>query len=306
MRKDLPAANPECRTASPCGIAFFFDIFRLRKMTRPLMPELQPVLQVSGQEDVQRIFLLFDEFNMYKEVLYRSIQQHLGGGQIADLYFHHFQPQVFEQLLRSANGRYSRYVVMPVLYDGLERALSRLPARKVLILDQGWASVGQQYPSVCQDFESDMYEALRSVSGRLARYRRLVLVYDHPQPAPVETINQDLKAGFMRFVCEHKIAWALTGDLQRSGIGAGDACVVFNDTDLVTLVKDCRRLGLEPGRDVGILSRNDTPLKEIIGNGITAMSTDFGAMGRSVAELLHSGLREHRKNPSSVILRHSL
>jgi len=40
------------------------------------------------------------------------------------------------------------------------------------------------------------------------------------------------------------------------------------------------------GRDVGVISYNETPMKKIILDGITTISTDFEMMGRRVAEVI--------------------
>ena len=37
---------------------------------------------------------------------------------------------------------------------------------------------------------------------------------------------------------------------------------------------------LKIGADFGIISYNETPLKKVVENGITAISTDFDAMGK--------------------------
>jgi len=64
-----------------------------------------------------------------------------------------------------------------------------------------------------------------------------------------------------------------------------DAYVVIEETDLVTLIKNCRQKNLQPGQQIGIISYNDTPLEEILLDGITVISTDHAKMGESAAGL---------------------
>jgi DNA-binding LacI/PurR family transcriptional regulator len=40
------------------------------------------------------------------------------------------------------------------------------------------------------------------------------------------------------------------------------------------------------GKDIGIISYNESPINEIILNGLTSVSTDFCQMGESVAEMI--------------------
>ena len=58
------------------------------------------------------------------------------------------------------------------------------------------------------------------------------------------------------------------------------------EADLVTLIKKVKDLGLKVGDQVGIISYNESPIKEILLDGITTMSTDFAAMGRRAAEMI--------------------
>jgi DNA-binding LacI/PurR family transcriptional regulator len=57
---------------------------------------------------------------------------------------------------------------------------------------------------------------------------------------------------------------------------------------------------------MGILSFNETTLKEVLADGITVMSTDFETMGRTAAALLLDGKKLKVKNPFTVIRRNSL
>ena len=43
---------------------------------------------------------------------------------------------------------------------------------------------------------------------------------------------------------------------------------------------------MEIGSDIGILSFNDTPLKEVLCGGIATLTTDFHEMGRTMASLI--------------------
>ena len=43
----------------------------------------------------QKIFLLFDELNIFKEDLYNSFLKNIGKDAQVDIYFHHFNPEVF-------------------------------------------------------------------------------------------------------------------------------------------------------------------------------------------------------------------
>jgi len=60
------------------------------------------------------------------------------------------------------------------------------------------------------------------------------------------------------------------------------------------------------GRQVGIISYNETPIKKIILNGITTISTDFQQMGVMAADLIRNNSKEHLHVPFKLTLRESL
>jgi DNA-binding LacI/PurR family transcriptional regulator len=80
-----------------------------------------------------------------------------------------------------------------------------------------------------------------------------------------------------------------------------------DDNELVVIAEHCRDAGYELGKDIGVISYNETPMKRIIGNGITVISTDFAMMGVHAADFIlnpSAGARE--VVPTSLIMRKSL
>jgi DNA-binding LacI/PurR family transcriptional regulator len=78
------------------------------------------------------------------------------------------------------------------------------------------------------------------------------------------------------------------------------------EDDLVVLIERIISLKLEVGKDVGVISYNDTPLKRIILNGITTISTDLNYMGKAAAELILNNSQEQIEVPFYLTLRDSL
>ena len=60
------------------------------------------------------------------------------------------------------------------------------------------------------------------------------------------------------------------------------------------------------GKEVGVVSYNETPLKKIILNGITTISTDFQMMGEKAAQMILEPSTEHVAIPFYLTLRASL
>jgi DNA-binding LacI/PurR family transcriptional regulator len=85
---------------------------------------------------------------------------------------------------------------------------------------------------------------------------------------------------------------------------AKDAYIVIEENDLVNLVKQVREQNYELGKEIGIISYNDTPLKELL--GITVVSTDFRLMGETAAYMIKKNKKESVKNVFKFINRGSV
>ena len=82
--------------------------------------------------------------------------------------------------------------------------------------------------------------------------------------------------------------------------------ITLREDDLVGLIKKFKQTSYSLGKDVGIISYNDTLLKEVLLDGITVISTDFRKLGEQAARMVLQRHHEQFVNPFYVILRNSL
>jgi DNA-binding transcriptional regulator YhcF (GntR family) len=248
-----------------------------------------------------RIFLLFDELNAYKKVLYESFKTAMEKYGTVDIFFHHYNPRVFETLIHENRGKYTHYVVMPIPVKSTYPLLDALPANQLYILDREGLTLGQKFPSVYQDFRNDVYSILASIKECIKKYKKLILVFPHASYHPKE-----LQKGFVDFCNNEKITFDIITKTDGRKICKQEAYLVIEDNDLVNLIQEVKRNKLKLGKDIGIISYNDTPLKTVVDNGITTISTDFAAMGNTMADIIINRRNIHTPNPSQLIKRNSL
>lgn len=247
-----------------------------------------------------KIFLLFDKLTSYKEDLYDAFKEELKRKGTFEIFFHNFNTKAFDTLIRDSIGNYTAYVVMPIPTKTIAGTLEQIPRDKLYILDRGRKMYGQNYPSVCQSFRKDVYNALVSGLKLLVKYDKLILMFSEDGHAPT-----DIKRGFVQFCNEYNFGYKVATKVDRE-VKKGEAYIVLDDKKLVALVKQAQDHGYRLGKDIGIISYNDTPLKSVVSNGITVISTDFKAMGRNIASLILNKKKDHIENPSSLIIRGSL
>jgi DNA-binding transcriptional regulator YhcF (GntR family) len=247
----------------------------------------------------QKIFVLFDELNAFKEDLYTSFLNSLDTRSKVDIYFHHFNYQVFKDLIQQSSGNYTSYVIMPATFDESFAVVNKLPKDKVYILDREKSDL-KDYPVIYQDFEQDVYDALTGGEDLLQKYSKLIMIF----PGGKEPEGRMI--GFQRFCKEKGISSEIIRNLENKVVNTGEAYFVPSDRNLVGLVKMAAEKNLVLGRDLGIVSFNDTTLKEVVGGGITTISTDFVQMGKLLARMIQERNSGRIRNRSSLIRRNSL
>ena len=247
----------------------------------------------------QKIFVLFDELNAFKEDLYTSLLNSLESKASVDIYFHHFNYQVFKNLILESVGKYTAYVIMPATFDDTVNIVEKLPKDKVYILDRKKDDL-KDYPVVYQDFDKDVYDALIDGEDLLEKYTKLIMIF----PGGKEPEGRML--GFQRFCAEKGVEFEIIRNLINKEIKKGEAYFVPSDRNLVRLVKMAAEKDLQLGVDVGIVSFNDTVLKEVVAGGITTISTDFQQMGQKLAQMIQERSNDKIRNQSSLIRRNSL
>ncbi|MES2731866.1 MAG: GntR family transcriptional regulator [Bacteroidota bacterium] len=254
-----------------------------------------------------RVLLLFNKLSAYKKTIYHTFVNTLGDRCVVDLHIHHSNPKVFESLIVNNLGNYHYYAIMPHFYDSLDlvaRTINKIPKDKLLLLDKDFKRLEGEYAAVYQDFEIDIHQALHSGMDLLRKYSKLILVdpYSASNPYPREIV-----AGFNNFCKEACFDYAIIPEINNNTeLRSKEAYIVIEESDLVNLVKKCRTNGMKLGHDIGLLSYNDTPLKEILADGITVISTDHEKMGETAAHMIMDKEKTKLKNPFTLIRRNSL
>ncbi|RRA99970.1 GntR family transcriptional regulator [Larkinella rosea] len=249
------------------------------------------------------VLVIFDTLNAFKEMLYEALKAALPADAALSIFFHHYNPQVFESLIRNGLGRYNAYVIMPHFEADVSDIVSQIPRDKLLLIDQAMPDLTGDYAAVYQDFEKDIYEALKAGLPKLRRYRKVTLVQSkaHFQYIPPGTL-----AGFRRFGEESGMACVVVDNYHDELIQPGEAYLLYADRDMIQFIKHANRMNWQLGQDVGLISYDETPVKEILAGGITVISTDFAQMGQTAGQLLTERSRVKIANPGRLILRQSL
>lgn len=112
--------------------------------------------------------------------------------------------------------------------------------------------------------------------------------------------------GFSRFCNQYAFSYIIINNLKSHEIQKGEAYICLMEDDLVELAEKIIALKWKAGKEVGIISYNETPVKRIILDGITTISTDFSMLGSEAAKCILNNSKDRAKVPLYLNLRSSL
>jgi hypothetical protein len=247
-----------------------------------------------------KVLLMLDVYSPFKDVLYNAFVSNLPKNYKVDLVFHFYNEHLFETVINDSLGRYNQYVIMNFNNEFLHESIRRIDPGKLLLLDLGDFDK-RNYPFICQDFGKSVYECLVNNIALLTKYRNLVLFMPDESEHPKILIRYVKK-----LARDLKLNAKVIKSLPKSGLINDTAYLVIQQKDLVNMVKQCRIENLKIGSDVGLIAYNDSPMYEIIENGITVISTDFALMGLKASEFVKTRKYVKEVIPARMIVRGSL
>ncbi len=247
----------------------------------------------------QKVFLLFDELNAFKEDLYYSFLNNLDKNIEVDIYFHHFNPDLFNKLIYDSIGNYSNFIIMPANLKNTDLVIDQLPEDKVIILDQFHRELSK-YSVIYQNFEKDIFNALQKEAKLLKKYDKFVFVFSKSKQP------KGLLVGFKKFCKDFNMENEIIPTMEGREIANREVYLIPDDRNLIRIIKKMKEKEFELIENIGVISYNESQLKEIVQNGITTISTDFKFMGKRLAQMLYEKGKRKIENPSKVILRNSV
>lgn len=250
------------------------------------------------------IVLFFNKLSAHKKIVYDSFVKAIGSEAAVDFYIYNNDLSLFRKLLQNLKQEYTHYVIIPHFIEGRDKAaeiINTIPKDKLVLLDKLVPEVEGEYAAVYEDFEKDIYNALEQAKEHLSKYHTLKLIFPDRSYFPKGIIK-----GFYRFCQQYAFNHLLVSDISDEPISEGEVYINLMEDDLVKLLDRVISLKLRIGKDVGIISYNETPLKKFILNGITTISTDFKRMGEAAAQLILNNSKGHEEVPFYLTLRPSI
>ncbi|MDD5184325.1 MAG: GntR family transcriptional regulator [Paludibacter sp.] len=251
--------------------------------------------------NVNHVLLLLDTYSSFKQNLYHRFVANLPENYKVDLIFHQYNESLFETIIRDNIGKYSMYVVMNFSNIRFSDALKNIPSARLLLLDFGNFEKSE-YSYICQDFDQSFYNCLKEANQLLKKYRKLTFVFPEEVCHPVSAIDY-----FSKFCFDERFEYEIVRkESEWKGVETGTVYLCILPEDLVKIIKDADAAGLNICSDIGLISYNNEAVLEVIKNGISAISVDFGLMGEKAANFVTNKKAIQEYLTTKLIIRNSV
>ncbi|MDQ6845154.1 MAG: GntR family transcriptional regulator [Bacteroidota bacterium] len=251
-----------------------------------------------------KVFLLFNKLSAHKKIIYDSFVSKLGEHAAIDFFIYNNNFSLFKKLLQKRKKDYTHYVIIPHFLEGGDNAndiINEINSGQLILLDKLIPGINREYGAVYENFEQDIYNALKEALAQLSKYQTIKIVFPEYTYHPEEILK-----GFKSFCSEYAFNHKVIRNIEEESVSAGEVFINLMEDDLVILLGKIQGTNLKVGNDIGIISYNETPWKPYILNGITTISTDFKKMGEMVADMVLNNERKHCEVPFKLTLRNSL
>lgn len=295
--EQLPSVNKMCKN-NQLSKDTVFKAYSILKDQKLIDSVPNKGYFVAGE--TRKVLLVLDTFKAYKEVLYHSFVNNLADNVIVDVQFHHYNIDNFKNIINNSIGKYFKYVVMTFDDKEITPTLSVISNEKLLLIDWNIHSKSKSN-YVFQDFGKAFYEALKQGIHLFKKYDETVFIYPTFTNHPKETV-----VFFKKFCKDFHLNQKVISNPKDFVIQKNTAYISVSDRILGIFLEQCREKDLEPGKDVGFLSYNETPMKKFIYKGISVITTDFNELGIKAAEFVTKDEPMQYYVPTKLTIRESL
>jgi DNA-binding transcriptional regulator YhcF (GntR family) len=259
---------------------------------------------VTEKANRLKILLLFNKLEDNKRNIYEAIQDVFQGSAQIDLQVYYSNYITFQNIINESLYKYDYYIIMPHFYhDAIIEDnfsfLKRISSEKLLFIDKLIPEVDRFQGAVLQDFDSDMYLGLEKTKLLISKYKEIRFIKRKHSHHPVEAID-----AIKRYCVTQGIIFNKIDNIENESIASNTIYIATTDKDLALLIKKIRSSVHVIGKDVGIISYNETILKELL--NVTVFSTNFYQMGKTIANMIIEQKFEVKINPFDIIIRDTL
>lgn len=225
----------------------------------------------GNTDQTLKVALIMYNLDTFEEQFYRNFRHELGQNVQLSTYFHHGDIEIFETILSQIRGKYGMYVVAPIPHIKTRELLEAIPRNKLLMFDR-FEKLDGDFSHITQEFGRSSYEVFSKLANKIKQFDEFIFYHSDDSLDPEEIVRS-----FKDFLVDFDVKGKIISEYKPGSVEKRKVYFTLDNFALWQIMRDAKSKKLKPGKDLGVLSHNDEPAKEII--GITTFSADFSNMG---------------------------
>ncbi|HMG08316.1 MAG TPA: winged helix-turn-helix domain-containing protein [Mucilaginibacter sp.] len=226
----------------------------------------------GNTDQTLNVALLMYNLDTFEEQFYRNFRHVLGPNVHLSTYFHHGDIEIFETILMQIKSKYGMYVIAPIPHSKTKELLDIIPRNKLLMFDR-FEPLDGDFNHITQEFGQSSYDIFSKLAPKISQFKEMIFYH-----SPDSLDPKEIALSYKKFLKDFNIKGRVEREYIPGSVEKGKVYFTLDNFALWQIMRDCNSLKLKPGKDLGVLSHNDEPAKEII--GITTFSADFSNMGK--------------------------
>lgn len=253
-----------------------------------------------------KIFMLIDNINDYNRSIYESVTKELLESAEIDLQIYHNDFSLFKKAIEENCREYHYYMILPHLPEehraSIIEVLKYIPRERLILMDNKVENFDRYLGAIYQDYKMDFYNAMAENLDLAKKYAKFTIVLPRENNPTIRSILD----GFRRFCTFNGFDFDVVNHIDHHfTLNKGEAVIAVEDESLIQIMKIIKSSHLKLGEEIGLLSFNDAPLKQVLGNGISVISSNFEEIGRVAAKMVKENIGIESKSNFVFIRRGS-
>ncbi len=258
-------------------------------------------------EEVQdrplRLLAVFDRLDEARWELFHAITQALAPDHEVTMLCYEHNYRLLNLSLEEHQDDYDFFIVIPHFFayqDDLKRAFSHVPVDRLIVLTHHVEGLDPQTSQFTFDRKNAWLKALHERASHMAAFHRLLLFFPDDFRFPQE-IHDALEefCDSQQWVLKVIPAW------DERKIQQGDLIFVLEDEILALIVALAEQRNWTLGKELGVVSFEESPFKAAVAGGISTLAYDFEEIARTVVARIQTGVPQQAQFPLRWFVRAS-
>lgn len=251
-----------------------------------------------------KVLLLVGKITDSNKTLYNTISEELGKNYTVDIFTFDYKTKHFNEILNQQLGNYHYYVILPHLVEENEetyKTLKKIAGDRLIVLEQPFTDLQHQYARLTLANLLNLDSIFNSHINLFNKYKGFNLVLSDEV-----YFDSNLITSLRNFCNNIHLDFQVLDGLEEDEFEQNQIYFTLSEADLVQTIRFAEKNNWEIGKDLGIISLNDSPMKEILANGISVFSLECDKMGEMVATSIKNLQRLNESIDIQFIARKSL